>query len=450
MSNNSTIAATLGQILAPSSIGTWEDLSPQWQGTISRAIIPNCNSPHVALTHDALPLWVAPKTEAELAEVVTCAHRNRWRLLPCGQGSKLGWGRQTQGIDLVLSTSHLDRIIDHAVGDLTLTAEAGLGLAALQSTLANHNQFLALDPIHQGTASLGGTIATADSGALRHRYGGVRDMLLGVQFVRADGQIAKAGGRVVKNVAGYDLMKLFTGSYGSLGILTQATFRLYPIPDQFHTMVLMGEAQALRQVTRTLLNSALTPVAIDLLSAPLLQALDLGSTMALAVRFGTVEAGVQEQVQRLTSLTQSHSLQISHLTATPEQQFWQQIPELLLQLPEEPSEQSVLCKVGLLPTGVVDLLQQLEPSTLSPALVAIRAGSGLGLVRLPQGLDAQGLQTIRNICQTQGGFLTLLEAPTSLKHQVDVWGYGNGSLGVMEKIKHQFDPKSLLCPQRFP
>ena len=171
-----------------------------------------------------------PVTAAELAELVRSAHHTKSPLSVAGNQSKSDWGGCITGAKTTISTQKLDRLIDHAIGDLTVTVEAGMKFDRLQQILATAQQFLPLDPAYPDRATIGGIIATADAGSLRHRYGGVRDLLLGINFVRADGKMAKAGGRVVKNVAGYDMMKLFTGSYGTLGILTEVTFRVYPLP----------------------------------------------------------------------------------------------------------------------------------------------------------------------------------------------------------------------------
>src|SRR5919202_2607600 len=258
------IAQKLASIVSESAICDWEHLPSMCQERLKRANpsenIPSC--------------MVYPHTVEELKSVMSCAHSNGWSVLPCGSGSKLGWGGVGKNIDLVISTERLNRVIEHAVGDLTVTVEAGVKLAHLQELLLKENQFLPLDPAYPQQATLGGIIATADSGSWRQRYGGVRDMLLGISFVRSDGQLAKAGGRVVKNVAGYDLMKLFTGSYGTLGFLTESTFRVYPIPEASGTVVLTGEAEAMdatashnaiASATKTLLASALMPTAADLL-----------------------------------------------------------------------------------------------------------------------------------------------------------------------------------------
>ena len=263
----------------------WQTLDSQSQSTIAAAIEP-----------DHLPSGVlSPGTAVELAAVVAETYQQRQTLLPCGHGSKLTWGGLVKVPDWVVSTDRLNRLIDHAVGDLTVTVEAGIGFAELQSTLAQAGQFLAIDPAFPDQATIGGIIATGDTGSLRQRYNSVRDMLLGITFVRSDGQIAKAGGRVVKNVAGYDLMKLFTGSYGTLGILTQATFRVYPLPEASQTVVLSGEADAIAQATQALMNSALTPVSADLLS-------ESNPGYSLAVRFQSILPSVELQISRTIEL----------------------------------------------------------------------------------------------------------------------------------------------------
>ena len=183
---------------------------------------------------------VYPNTPEELAAVISYAKQQGLRVLPCGRGSKLHWGGLVDGVNLVISTERLNQVIDHAIGDLTVTAEAGIKFSDLQKMLRKSGQFLAIDPHYPDHATLGGIISTADTGALRHRYNSIRDMILGISFVRSDGQLVKAGGRVVKNVAGYDLMKLLTGAYGTLGIITQVTLRVYPISHAAQTVVLSG------------------------------------------------------------------------------------------------------------------------------------------------------------------------------------------------------------------
>lgn len=429
--------AELATIVGFDQVVSYEAASPVWQ----QAIAPAVTSP------TSLHFLVFPGTQAELAAVVRWAAQNRWEILPCGNGSKLSWGGLSSAIKLVVSTQRLNRVVEHAVGDLTVTVEAGLKFAELQGLLAQSGQFLALDPTYPGQATLGGIVATADAGALRHRYGGVRDMLLGVSFVRSDGEMAKAGGRVVKNVAGYDLMKLMTGSYGTLGILTQLTFRLYPQVPVSQTVVLTGEADAIAQATRTLLNSALTPVACDLLSRSLVTSLNLGSGLGLAVRFQGGLAGAKEQAARALEVGQVCHLVGQLYTDADETNLWAQIGS-----PFEVAShtEAITCKIGVRPTAAIALLTQIETLLSPTAQAVIHAGSGLGRVQVSSAeISPTALVQLRAECQAHSGFLSVLTAPVSFKQQIDVWGDVGTALDLMRRIKQQFDPHALLSPQRF-
>jgi glycolate oxidase FAD binding subunit len=384
------------------------------------------------------PSVVYPNTPEELAEVLTASHAHRQRVLPCGNGSKLHWGGLAEGIDLIVSTSRMNRLIDHAVGDLTVTAEAGMTLAELQAILAKEGQFLAIDPSYADTATLGGIVATADAGALRQRYGGIRDMLIGLSFVRADGQIAKAGGRVVKNVAGYDLMKLFTGSYGTLGVISQVTFRIYPLPSAARTVLLTGDVAGIEKAVSTLLASALTPTAIALVSP---QTFNDFNTIALLARFQNIDVSVETQSHQLLQVGEALGLK-GQLLASDEASLWHQLQQRMEhRTPTAP----IACKIGVLPSKAVETLTQINAITIATGCIY---GSGLGTLRLGD-VSAQTLLKVRHLCEAQGGFLTVLEAPIPLKQQIEVWGYSGNALDLMQKIKHQFDPHHLLSPHRF-
>lgn len=417
------------------AVDSWENLQPLWQEKIKSASTP-----------DHLPsCLVYPNTPAQLQSVIRTSYNQNWRLLSCGSGSKLGWGGLSNKLDLVVSTKHLNRIIDHAVGDLTVTVEAGVKFADLQEVLGKVGQFLPIEPAYPEEATLGGIVATADSGSLRHRYGGIRDMLLGFSFIRSDGQLAKAGGRVVKNVAGYDLMKLFTGSYGTLGIFTELTFRLYPIPPASATVVLIGKSEVITTATQLLLASALTPTAVDLLSPQLVKQLGFGQGMGLMVRFQSVAESVNEQSSRLLSIGQKLELQ-STIYPEDNEQLWQLLSQQIWTSSEKPV---IICKIGVLPTAATSILRQLDQLPTAQ-MGLIHAGSGLGLLQLDAStVTAQTIIELRQFCQAQNGFLTILSAPATMKKQLDIWGYNGNALELMRLLKQQFDPKNLLSPNRF-
>ena len=445
----SDVLAVLADVLPPDRV-------------VSPAVLPLGVAVEQVVAGPDRPQAIAlPQTEAELAQVITTAHQRQWRLLACGSGTKLTWGGLAQGLDLVVSTARLNQVIDHAVGDMTLTAQAGVMVGPLQTQLAAHQQFLAVDPAYPAQATLGGIVATSDTGSLRQRYGGLRDMLIGLSVVRYDGQIAKAGGRVVKNVAGYDLMKLLTGSYGTLGVISQLTFRLYPAQESSKTVLITGPATALKPLIATLRRSPLTPVALDLLSPALVAKLGLADTYGVAVRFQSIAPGVEEQVQRLQALVPD-AVGVTVLAGAEDQNVWPQMGTALLPAQPSPGQPSpgqpqsptpstptALLKVGVPPSHGLDSLETLV--SLAPtALGRIHLGSGLGLVRLwdDPPLD-EVMGKLRSRCQAWGGYLTVLEAPKTLKQTLDVWGYSGDALPLMQALKDQFDPHRRLSPGRF-
>jgi glycolate oxidase FAD binding subunit len=341
---------------------------------------------------------------------------------------------------VAVSTGRLNRLVEHAVGDLTVTAEAGMKFADLQQILATAGQFLPIDPAYPQQATLGGIVATADAGSLRHRYRGVRDLLLGMTFVRSDGKIATAGGRVVKNVAGYDLMKLFSGSYGTLGIISQVTFRVYPLPETSGTVVLTGEAETLAQAVQILLSSALTPTAVDLLSPDLIAKLGLGKGTGLIVRFQSIAESVKQQSARLLEVGEKLGLLADICSENDEHQLWQTLLETIW---DSAKNSGVICKIGVRPSEAVKLIDKFP---VQDAL--IHAGSGLGVLRF-EAATAETLLQIRRGCEAKGGFLTVLAAPVALKQDLDVWGYTGSAIDLMQRIKQQFDPQNILNPNRF-
>ncbi len=424
----SAIASRLADSL---DVAEWDALEEGQQARIMGAIAFQEDSANAMVPPSCV---VMPRTVEELSQVMARSCENGWRVLPMGQGSKLSWGGLADGIDLVVSTAQLNRVVEHAVGDFTVTVEPGLKVADLQRQLKEQGQFLAVDPAFGEVASLGGIVATADTGSLRQRYGGLRDALIGVQFVRYDGEVAKAGGRVVKNVAGYDLMKLMTGSYGSLGILSELTFRLYPAVRNLRTVVLGGGGKAIEQAMAEVRMSGLTPESLDVVAQ--------GRKLTIVVRFQGVAEGIAEQCDRLKKIATTHGMSCNQLDGEADTEFWAQSQAII-------RADSVLCKVGLRPSGIPWLLELVDDVNLD-GYARLHGGNGLGWVQLAPGDGlAEGVEKLRSHCQKNGGFLSLLQGPKSLKQSIDLWGYAGDALGVMRDIKDKFDPQRLLSPGRF-
>ena len=428
----------LETIVGKYNISLWENIDQSKKQQLSQAIAPD----------NTINCIIYPETQAQLSDVVACCAQNNWVILPCGSGSKLHWGGLVK-VDptthyqeiIVVSCDRLNGLIEHAVGDLTVTVEPGIKYAELQATLAKTGQFLAIDPAYPETATLGGIIATADTGSLRQRYRGVRDMLLGISLVRSDGKIAKAGGRVVKNVAGYDLMKLFTGSYGTLGIISQVTLRVYPIQEASGTVVLVGEREHIAKATQTLLSSALTPVAVELLSTNLVKELDLGKAVGLIVRFQTVIGSVEEQLQKLLEVGNSLGLNCIRY-CDYEVELWNKLKQKIW---HSHRKTEIICKIGVMPNQAVKTLNQVA---LETGLGLIHAGSGLGELHF-NSVNPETILELRQWCESIGGFLTVLAAPLEIKQKLDVWGYNQNGLDIMRRIKQKFDPQNILNPHSF-
>ena len=381
---------------------------------------------------------VIPDTIEDLAAVVKTANEERWQIIPCGNGSKLDWGALNRDVQLVVSTRGCNRIIEHAIDDLTITVEAGVKLADLQASLQATKQFLPIDPAFADTATIGGIIATADTGSWRQQYGGIRDLVLGISFIRGDGEIASAGGRVVKNVAGYDLMKLFIGSYGTLGIISEVTFRTYPIPEASQTVVLSGEATQIDRAMALLKNSGLTPTAADLIGSSVAKKLGIAAKMALLMRFQTITESIEAQTAQLTAMVADLAVEIVCYRDEAESQLWHQLNNIV-RVPH--SDEAIIGKFGILPTAGVELLQQVAIDNNSFTMLHI--GSGIGILQLTIN-DVSAIETIREFCSDNSGFLTILTAPQSIKQAIDVWGYRGNAGEIMKTIQQKFDPQQIF------
>ena len=386
----------------------------------------------------SLPIAM-PDRAAELAELVAKANADRAPIVVAGNSTKLDWGGIVAGAKSIVSTQKLDRLIAHAVGDLTITVEAGMRFDRVQEVLATAGQFLPLDPVYPDRATIGGIIATANTGSLRHRYGGVRDLLLGISFVRADGKIAKAGGRVVKNVAGYDMMKLFTGAYGTLGILTEVTFRVYPQPTTTGTVIITGAIDALATAAKMLLASTLTPIAADIVSTAFSQQLELSNTPSLVVKFATIPASIAEQSAQLLAIAKGLGLKAGIWQGTQAEQLWSGIQTGIW------GHAPIGCKLGVRLTAAVETIATLDRLTENTAKGVIHLNSGIGECAL---FTAAAILPLRSHCEANGGFLSMLQAPPDLKQQIDIWGYRGNAVPLMKQIKHQFDPLAILNPGR--
>ncbi|HEY7342199.1 MAG TPA: FAD-binding oxidoreductase [Ktedonobacterales bacterium] len=394
------------------------------------------------------PLVVAEPSSAEtLAALLAFADGEGLKVLPRGGGTHAGMGFPPSGGDIALSLAGLNAIVEHAPHDQTVTVQAGLPLAALQEHLARTGQWLALDPPLRPGATVGGLIATAVAGPRRLRYGGVRDQILGVQVALADGTIARGGGKVVKNVAGYDLPKLFTGSLGTLGVVLSASFRLYPLPADSRTLVCDAPThEPLCEAVQTITASTLTPTAIDMLGPE-----QDGQPYRLAVRFQSrVERAVTAQIATLRALLGTLANDAEVLEGPAEADFWRG-----LDIIDTPDTQTgwLDMRAALMPGEVAGWLAALKSAAKENALsLRWRAHAGHGTVRArlvgqPDALAAT-VKTLREAAEAAQGALAVEEYAPALIGRIDPWGTP-AALDLMRRVKAQFDPHNTLNPGRF-
>lgn len=375
-----------------------------------------------------------PGTAEELARALQWAHEAGLKVAPRGGGTKLDWGNPPVACDMVLSTTRLNRVLEHAWADMTVIVEAGCRVADLQNKLAQHGQRLALDPLWPEQATIGGILSTNDSGTLRARYGSLRDLIIGVTVALPDGTLAMSGGRVVKNVAGYDLSKLFTGALGTLGVIVQAVFRLYPLPRQSRSLTFSGSPETLNRLLLDITSSKLTFTGLQLRANPAGANLD--------VRFDGTVAGVQTQVDQAQQIAAPlSSIETELATWTAHQAIWAD------------SSSALVVKVNLLPSHFSELCDALASTAASSSLdrKMVMQSVGTGYVRLAGNDSAlrNALLTLRHEVAKLGGTTVALRCPLALKRGLDIWGPPTDAQALMLRIKQRFDPDGTLNPGRF-
>lgn len=384
-----------------------------------------------------LPQFVAePKDEKQLAVALSIANEAGIAVIPRGGGTKLDWGNPPQNAQLIVSTARLNRIVEHAWADLTATVEAGCTLRSLQQTLAQHGQRLAFDGLWPERATIGGVLSTNESGSLRLRFGALRDLIIGVTIALPDGTLASSGGKVVKNVAGYDLPKLVTGAFGTLGIITRAVFRLHPLPRATKSFSFAGEnSQAVQQRILAIQDSQLAHTALQIRCAA-------GEPPSADILFEATEAGLAAQESQLRKLLGSTRVELSSEDVwNARQNLW-----------DSPTNITLLSKISLLPTNIaktLDSLQSIGNSQNVNSRLVLQA-TGVGMLRLegtPPQLSATAEQ-LRGELQSRGGSLVVLRRPAEL-YSVDVWGGAGDTVPLMRAVKHQLDPRNTLNPGRF-
>ena len=363
------------------------------------------------------PSLLTPANPSEIAAILRIASQHGISIHPSG-----GTPHPT---NITLSTQRLNTVREHTWQDLVCTVDAGCTWTAMQSVLAQHGQFVALDPLSPASSTVGGIVANNDSGSLRHRYGSLRDLIIGMTIVLADGTIARSGGKVVKNVAGYDLHKLMTGARGTLGVIAEVTFRLHAIPKHTCTLTASSDrAEPLGNLLLAIINSHLSTEALQLRSTP--------EAFHLDIQLAALPSVIQEQIIALNKLAALEGLQFTEAPTD----LWLTREQLSAPSP------GFLLKATMLPTQIpaaAHAIRAMQGSSVTQA-------AGVMTASVPATATAALLQ-LRSTLESQGGSLTLQQQPSG--SAIEPWGKLPDTLPLMRAIKHRFDPNGILNPNQF-
>jgi glycolate oxidase FAD binding subunit len=375
-----------------------------------------------------------PENDEQLAALLSCANEAGVAVVPRGGGTKLDWGNLPKRADVILSTAQLNRVLEHAWADLTVTVQSGCTVQALQNTLVQQGQRLACDCLWPERATIGGLLSANDSGALRLRFGALRDLIIGVTLALPDGTLASSGGKVVKNVAGYDLPKLVTGALGTLGVITRAVFRVHPLPHNTRTLSFSTENwQTMQPHVLSIQDSKLAHAALQIRCA--------GGRPSADILFEGTEAGISAQESQLRNLLGS-----TCADKVPES-VWKARQELC-----GSTDSAVIAKISVLPAGIATMAGDLEKIANSQKLqwqLVVQA-TGVGTLRLNGESNhlSAAVEQLRSDVDGHGGSVVILRRPKTLV-QLDAWGNPGDALPLMRAVKRHLDPKSTLNPGRF-
>jgi glycolate oxidase FAD binding subunit len=370
----------------------------------------------------AEPLIIFAQSTERVAAALRRADEGKLTVEIRGAATKRGWGNPVSAA-LLLDTSRLAGVREHSWQDLTATVGAGTPWSAMQRALAIHGQCVALDPLWPDRATVGGIIATNDSGCLRSKYGSLRDLIIGMTVVLADGTIAKSGGKVVKNVAGYDIHKLMTGAFGTLGVITEVTFRLHPLPQSSATWTIRSnEIGALDLIRHRLADSTMSVDALQLRT-------DLGA-FCLDVRFVTLPEALEDHARRL------HALAVPLVASSGTKDVWLARERVF-------DANRATIKVAISVAQLAMFVAEIQ--TVGGVCVAQQSGVMIAGVQP----DSEVISILRARAEASGGSLAVLHWPDEVVPRPDGWGTPGHAFSLMCEIKRQFDPNRILNSGRF-
>ena len=403
---------------------------------------------------------VLPTSVQEIQEILQFAVNQNLSVIPAGAGTKLGIGNLPEKVDIVLTTTRLNSVVEYEPADLTVTVESGIRLRDLQIELAKHRQYLVLNPPSADRCTIGGIVATNASGSFRLRHGTARNQVLGLRVVQADGTVVKSGGKVVKNVAGYDLNKLYIGAFGTLGIITEVTLKLSPIPVQ--QAILTADFQNVQDAANTglaIVGSQTLPMFVNLFvnsdptRAKTEAPADENKPMLVVGFGGDPETVAWQLTQCQGIMEQNGAIGVTIVKGESVQHLQEAVQEFSA---DDKNTESVVAKLNLKRTDLAEFATQIvEANWTRNAQMMALLGNGVVSVNIPVASDtdyqslADALTQLRQTAMSKQGNLIIEIAPPELKRHIDVWGSVEGTLSLMKQIKAKFDPTGLLNPGRF-
>jgi glycolate oxidase FAD binding subunit len=403
---------------------------------------------------DFHPLDVmVPDSSKRVGDLVLDASARGQAVYPCGGGTMIDFGLPPTKPGIGIDLQELRQVIDYPARDMTITVQTGITIARLQEALAKENQHLPVDVPQADRATLGGVLATNTSGLRRYGFGTLRDYVIGISVINDRGLEVKAGGRVVKNVAGYDLCKLYVGSLGTLGIITQVTLKLKPRPEENALVALACELEMVGPFLEQLHRSRTRPVCLDLLNHTAVAYINqqLGKPLALApwiivVGFEENRRAVEWQVQQLVKELPAGCRGLDAFVGSSAGPLWQALTEF----PAWP-EPALTFKANLLPHATASFCQQVAELPETVAIQAHGNGIVIGQVLSKWTLERAlaVLNTLLDVATTAQGNLVLLRCPTAWKTRLPVWGRPRGDVWLMRAVKEKLDPRGLFNPGRF-
>jgi glycolate oxidase FAD binding subunit len=391
-----------------------------------------------------------PVTPEAVADALRRAGDGGQAVVPWGAGTKQRFGNPPRAYDVAVDLTALDQVLEYEPADLVVTAQAGMPLAALQRRLAQEGQFLALDPPFGAQATLGGTLATNASGPSRLLYGTARDLVIGLRVATPEGELVRSGGKVVKNVVGYDLNKLHVGGLGTAGVIVEVTFKVHPLPAAGATVsAAFSSLEAAHAVAGRVVRSALFPRAADLV-----RGLDGDAGWRLLVWCAGSPAAVERQARDVREwCAPAGATEVARLDGEAHDALWLRLIEFGRTAPGAATQAGALLKLTCLPAQAAALLAAVDRAAGAPAAL-VRSGNGVAYVALAQA-DAALVRRVASGAHELGGSAVLEDGPDDLKRALDAWDPAGlaaaqrDDYALMRAIKAQFDPRSTLNPGRF-